>query len=165
MQIINDDNFVHLYKYYSLHSNMDRRKLENSIVRNMILRYKIFDTIQNKIPEDLYNMLLNRKKRVLEEDIKLRETMVNKLCKVNSKEDMNKILKGIDPLLRQKRREILLMGGGYEEVKKEIEEAIVKYMTLVPIVTKVSVQTKPKSLVYVQESTPSNDEKEVEETQ
>ena len=64
MQIINDENFVQLNKYYDLYSNMDQRKLENSIIRNMILRNKRFENIQNKIPEDLYNKLVNRKRRI-----------------------------------------------------------------------------------------------------
>ena len=61
---------------------------------------------------------------MIEEDTKLRDSMINKLCEVNSKEDMDIILKGTEPLPRNKRREIILMGGNYEEVKKEIEEAI-----------------------------------------
>ena len=36
MKIINDNNFVQLNKYYDLYNNMDRRKLENALVRNMI---------------------------------------------------------------------------------------------------------------------------------
>ena len=62
--------------------------------------------------------------------------MINKLCKVDSKEDLDINLKGIEPLLRNKRRVVLLMGGNYEDVKKEMEEKIVNYMT---IVSKVSV--------------------------
>ena len=58
---------------------------------------------------------MNRKKRVVAEDAKLRENLINKMCEVNSKEDMDRIMKGIEPLLRNKRREILLMGGNYEE--------------------------------------------------
>ena len=120
MQIINDDNFVQLNKYYGLYSNMDRRDLENAIVRNMILRNKRFDSIQNKIPKYLNDRLLNRNKRVVEEDTKLREIVINKFCEVNKKEDLDRILKGIEPLLRNKIRVILLMGGNYEEVRKKI---------------------------------------------
>ena len=42
MQIINDNNFVQLNKYYSMYNNMDRRQLENVVVRNMILKDKAF---------------------------------------------------------------------------------------------------------------------------
>ena len=136
MQIINDDNFVQLNKYYSLYNNMDRRKLENAIVRNMIFKNKRYDNIQNKIPDDLYNRLFNRKKLVTKVDTKLREIMINKLCEVNCKEDMDIILKGIDPLLRNKRRKNILMGGNYEDVRKEIDEAIVKHMTSIPPILK-----------------------------
>ena len=38
----------------------------------MILRNKKFENIQNKIPDDLYSRLINRKKRVLEEDLDAR---------------------------------------------------------------------------------------------
>ena len=47
---------------------MDRRQLENVVVRNMILKDKRFDTIKGQIPEDLYNRLMNRKSRVVEEE-------------------------------------------------------------------------------------------------
>ena len=83
----------------------------------MILRYTKFENIQNKIPEDLYNRPINRKKRVLEEDLNLRITMINKPCQVDSKEDSDIILKGIEPLMRNKRREIILMGGNQEDVR------------------------------------------------
>ena len=46
---------------------MDRRQLENAIVRNMILKDKCFDTIKGQIPKDLYKRLMNRKSRVVEE--------------------------------------------------------------------------------------------------
>ena len=51
--------------------------------------------------------------------------MVRKLCYVNDEDDVNEILKGIAPLLRHKKISILLMGGNYEEVNKETQEAIV----------------------------------------
>lgn len=160
----NEHNFVQLNKYYSLYNNMVGRQLENSIVRNMIFWKKKFDNIQNKILEDLFNRLLNRKKRVTEEDTKLREKMIYKLCEVNSKEDLDRILKGIEPLLRNKRRTILLMGGSYEDLRKETKQAIVKHMPLVPTIEKESEKCKPESPVNVKVSTPSSDEEEVEET-
>ena len=48
--------------------------------------------------------------------------MVRKLCSVNNEEDVKEILKGIAPLLRYKKRYILIMGGNYEEVNKETQE-------------------------------------------
>ena len=65
MEIINDDNFVELNKFYSMYSSMDRRKLENALIRSMILRNKRFESIQNKILGDLYNRLINKKIRVV----------------------------------------------------------------------------------------------------
>ena len=59
---------------------MDRRQLENVVVRNMILKDKRFDSIKGKIPKELYNRLLNRKIRVIEEDKQIRMNMVRKLC-------------------------------------------------------------------------------------
>ena len=46
MQIVNHNNFVRLNKYYDFYNNMDRRQLENVVVRNMILKDKRFDTIK-----------------------------------------------------------------------------------------------------------------------
>lgn len=134
-------------------------------MRNKILRNKIFDTIQNKIPKDLYNRLLNMKRRLVEEDTKLRENMIKKLCDVNTDEDTEIIFKGIEPLLRNKRRGFLLKGGNNEEIKKETEKAIVSYMTYMSKVTKESVQLEKASLVYVEGSTPTDVEVEVKETE
>ena len=47
MKIINDNNFVQLNKYYDLYNNMDRRQLENDVIRNMILKDKRFDSIRD----------------------------------------------------------------------------------------------------------------------
>ena len=55
MKIINDNNFVQLNKYYNFYNNMDKRQLEDVVVRNMILKDKRFDSIRGQIPEDLYN--------------------------------------------------------------------------------------------------------------
>ena len=68
VQIINDNNFVQLNKYYSMYNNMDRRQLENDVVRNMILKDKHFDTVKGQILEDLYDRLMNRKSRIVEEE-------------------------------------------------------------------------------------------------
>ena len=48
------------------------------------------------------------------------------------------ILEGIAPSLKNKKRLILLMGGNYEEVNKETEKAIAIYITSMPRVTKES---------------------------
>ena len=97
-----------------MYNNMDGRQLENVVVRNMILKDKRFDTIKGQIPEDLYNRLMNRKSRIVEEEKHMRINMVKKMCMVNNDEEMEEILKGIEPLLRNKKRSILLMGGNYE---------------------------------------------------
>ena len=47
-------------------------------------------------------------------------------------------MKVIEPLLRNKRRTILLMGGNYEEVNKETKEIIVKFMISTPSVVQTS---------------------------
>ena len=43
----------------------------------MILKDKHFDTIKGQIPKDLYNRLMNRKSRVVEEEKQMRINMVN----------------------------------------------------------------------------------------
>ena len=69
---------------------------------------------------------MNRKSRIVEEEKQMRINMVKKLCIVNNDEELEEILKGIEPLLRNKKRIILLMGGNYEGVKMEIEKAIME---------------------------------------
>ena len=54
----------------------------------MILKYKRFDSIKGKIPKDLYNRLLNRKIKVIEEDKQIRMNMVRKLCFLYNEEDI-----------------------------------------------------------------------------
>ena len=121
--------FVWLNKYYSMYNNMDRRQLENAVVRNMILKDKRFDTIKGQIPKDLYNRLMNMKSRIVEEEKQMRINMVKKMSIINNDEEMEEILKGFEPILRNKKRSILLMGGNYEEVKIKIEKAIIACMT------------------------------------
>ena len=80
--------------------------------------------------------------------------MLRKLCSMNNEEDITEILKGIAPLLRHKKRSILLMGGNYEEVNKETQEAIVSFMSTMP---RDSAQTKeasqmPKKSVQLEEA-------------
>ena len=52
--------------------------------------------------------------------MKLRTNLIKKLCEVSIDDDVKFILKDIEPLSRNKRREILLMWGNCEEVNKEI---------------------------------------------
>lgn len=52
------------------------------------------------------------------------------------------------------------MGGRYKDVRKEIEEVIIKFMIIMP---KISIQLKHDSIVYVGVHTPSNYEGEAEE--
>ena len=111
---------------------MDRRQIENAIVRNMILKDKRFDTIKGKIPEDIYDIFLNRKRKVIEEDKQIRINMVRNLCILNNEEDIKEILKGIAPLLRCKKISILIMGGNYVEVNQGTHEAIVSFMSTMP---------------------------------
>ena len=84
----------------------------------MILKNKIFDDIQENIPQDLYNRLVNKRRRVIEEDKKIRGNLINKLCEINNDDDMTRIMKGIEPFLRNKRRDILLIGGKSKKVNK-----------------------------------------------
>ena len=130
-----------------MYNNMDRRQLENVLVRNMILNDKCFDTIKGQIPEDLYNRLINRKSRVVEEEKKIRIDMVRKLCIINNDEDLDTILKAIEPLLRNKKREILIMGGNYEEVKMETEKEIVAFISTMPKV----IAQEEKSIMQIEE--------------
>ena len=89
--------------------------------------------------------------------------MVKKLCIVNNEEEFEEILKGIAPLLRNKKRSILLMGGNYEEVKLEIEKAIVTYMTTLPKEDEKSTQIGGVSPIIVPASPSHGFEKIVEE--
>ena len=73
------------------------------MVRNMILKDKIFYSIKGKILEDLYNRLMNRKSRVIKEENKIRVNIVKKICIVNNDEELEEILKGIVSLLRIRR--------------------------------------------------------------
>ena len=86
-----------------MYNNMDRRQLENVVVRNMILKDKRFDTIKGQIPKDIYNRLMNRKSRIVEEEKYMRINMVKKIFIGNNDEEIEEILKGIEPLLRKKR--------------------------------------------------------------
>ena len=91
-------NFVQLKKYYHLYNNTDRMQLENLVVTYRILEKKRCEYI----PQDLHNRLVNRRRRVVEDDRGIREYQIKKLCKVNNEEDMRKTKGGIEPLWRNK---------------------------------------------------------------
>ena len=129
----------------------------------MILKNKWFDNIKSKKPEDLNNRLINKKNRVIEEGKKIRVNMIKKLCTINSKEDIEEILKGITPLLRNKKRPIILMGGNYEEVNVETKTEIVTYMTTLPKEEEKRVQSGGASHIAVPKSPSHNFEPIVEE--
>ena len=80
----------------------------------------------------MYNRLINRKNIVVKEDKKIRINLINNLCDVKNDDDAEEVLKGIAPLLRNKKRSIFLMGGNYEEVNVETKKAIVSYMNTMP---------------------------------
>lgn len=73
VQIIHNKKFVQLNKFYHLYSNMDRMQLENVVVRYMVYENMKFEDIEKNILQDLYNRLINRKRRVVNEDIGIRE--------------------------------------------------------------------------------------------
>ena len=93
----------------------------------MILKDKRFDSIKGQILEDLYNRMRKKESRVTGEDKQIRINVVKKLCIVNNEENLKVILKGIAPLLRNKKRSIFLMGGNYEEVNMETQKVIITY--------------------------------------
>ena len=71
--------------------------------------------------------------------------MVKNPCIVNNEEELKEILKRIAPLLRNKKRSILIMGAHYEEVNMETQKEIVTYMSTLPKETKKSVQSRETS--------------------
>ena len=115
----------------------------------MILKDKRFDSIKDKILLDIYNRLMNRNNRVVEEDKKIRVNLIEKLCDVHNDDEVDEILKGIAPLLRNKRRSIFLMGGTYKEVNKQKEKAIFSYMTSISKIAKESAYSEGSSLVNI----------------
>ena len=83
----------------------------------MILSNKIFSDIQGHIPKDLHERLVNRRNTVVGEDKAIRERVIRNLCEIVIEEHFEKIMRNIEPLPRNKTREILIMGGNYEEEK------------------------------------------------
>ena len=59
--------------------------------------------------------------------------MLRKLCKIDSEEHLESLLRSLKPYLRNKMRAILIMGGNYEEVNKITEPRIVKIITKLKI--------------------------------
>ena len=67
---------------------MDRMKIENVAIRYMILENKKFDTIHGKIPEDLYNRLVNRKMRAQDDNKKMRENVIRQFCDIRDNDHL-----------------------------------------------------------------------------
>ena len=85
----------------------------------MILNKQKFEDIKEQIPKDLYEILVNKKKRVQEEEKGVRENMTKKLQVVESEEYLKCLLQSLEPYPRNKTMEILIMGGEYEEIRGE----------------------------------------------
>lgn len=130
--IINEGDFTEMKKNYESYNFSEKLNLENVVIRHIILADKNFDSIQGKIPNELFEKLVNRKKRAVEEDKSIRENYVRKLCEIKDEENFKEIMKNLNTHLRMKRRTILIMGGNYEEINKEKEEVVVKVMTSSP---------------------------------
>lgn len=130
--IINEGDFTKLNEYYDMYENFEKLNLENVVVRHMILADNKFHDIKGKIPNGLYEKLVNRKKRAIDEDNGIRERYVRKLCEIKDEEHFKEIMKNLSTHLRKKRRNILIMGGNYEDIYREVEQAIVKVMTFGP---------------------------------
>ena len=109
--------FGQMNTFNDLYTNLDKLQLENATIRYMILNKRKFEDIKDQIHNDLYERLVNRKKRVEEEDKQIRENMIGKLCVVESEEHMKSLLQSLESFLRNKARAIVIMGGNYEEVK------------------------------------------------
>ena len=65
----------------------------------MILSNKKFEVIKDKIPQDLYERLLNRRRRVANEDKGIRENQIRKLCQIDSDEHLANLMKSLEPYL------------------------------------------------------------------
>lgn len=117
-KIIHDGDFSKMNKYYDLYNYSERVNLENVIVRHMILVDNKFYTIQGKIPDDLFEKLVNKKKRATEEDNKIIENIVRKLCDVRDEDHFKEIMKELGTHMRTKKITIQIMGGNYEEINK-----------------------------------------------
>ena len=90
----------------------------------------------------------------------MRINMIKKLCIINNDDDLETILKGIEPMLRNKKRGILLRGGNYEDVKMETKKAIISFMTSMP---KVIVQVE-KVTVQEEEEVQAEETTEAKQT-
>lgn len=126
--ILKHGDFTKLNKFYDLYGSFDRLNFENAMITHMIVIDKKLSTIHGKIPEDLYNRLVNRKQRAQEEDIKMREHVIRQFCEVEDEDHLKRFLKSLGNLLRTKRRTILIMGGKKEEVQKETEQAVMQFL-------------------------------------
>ena len=76
----------------------------------------------------MYEKLVNGKNRVWEEDKKIRDTMMRKLCKIDSEENFRYMMNILEHYLRNKTRAILIIKGNYLEEIKETEQVIVQMM-------------------------------------
>ena len=67
----------------------------------MILSNKKFEDVKDEIRKDLYEILLNRRKRVANEDKGIRENQTRKLCQIDSYKHLAHLLKRLEPYLRK----------------------------------------------------------------
>ena len=78
---------------------------------HIILSNKKFEDVKDDIPKDLYERLINRRKRVSKKEINIKHNLLRKLCQIDNDAHMESLLKGLEPYLRNKKRSILIIGG------------------------------------------------------
>lgn len=97
---------------------MDKSKIHGMLVKHMLKFKKIVLELKIIIPDNVWNILEFQKRQAIEEDLWIREKILDDTLLVCELEENKLLLDLVKPHLRTKTRTLNIMGKNYELVAK-----------------------------------------------
>lgn len=126
---MNDGILEKLKTFYEKYYANQKINLEVPIIKYMIKFRTHLISLHGTLPNKMYERLNNTRLRSIEEEKKFREHDIHKFFVIYNDEQLYRINKKLNPLWRDKMREIRLMSGLYEEVREEIEKVVYEVLS------------------------------------
>lgn len=125
-RIIEEGRIDQIGKFYKKYSEIDKSKIHGMIIKHMLKFKKTILELKTVIPNNVWNILEFLKRQAIEEDLRMREKILDESLSVCSLEEKNLLLDLVKPHLRTKSRTLHVMDKNYELVAKETKKAFEK---------------------------------------
>ena len=95
--IVNEENFVQMNKFYDLYSDIEKEIIDISTMRYMILNKLKLESIKGIMNQKFYDKLVSQKALVHEEDMELQNSMLRTMYKIDDEYEIKKLMKKLAP--------------------------------------------------------------------